>query len=479
MKNLGKIIITLMLFMSSLEATVIAKITPNDVFSGDSTRYILTITGSNVEKPILSDICGNDITSTGSQTSIEMINGAYKKSYSLSYEFTPKKSCTVGAVGVKVDGVVEYSNSVKVNVLPRIQDLSADFVLKLESTKKELYVGEPFTLTLLLKQKRGVDAVDSKFIAPEFKGFWLKSESKPERTQDSRYVTTKLVYSLAAQREGNLTIEPAELKIASRIGVNNWGTLIPQVQWRTYYSNGLTIQAKPLPQGAKIVGNFTITADVDKIEVNPNEAVNLTLEIRGSGNFEDIESFKPFIENVNVFDEKIKLFKNALRQKIVFVSDQDFTIPSFELSYFDIQSQEIKKISTKPIKIKVKGTVSKKELKVTRSDSIQKDIVAEKNNKEVLTVKSQGYTFTLFVFILGLIIGAILVSVKNKISFKKHKKFDIKNEKTLLIKLLPYKESDEDVVALIKILENNIYSKEKLPLDKKRLKEVLKRYDIF
>ncbi|MDF1882927.1 BatD family protein [Sulfurimonas sp. SAG-AH-194-C21] len=475
MKNLGKILTLLILFLSSLNASVTASVTPNDVYAGDMTSYVLTISGSNVDKPVISDICGNTITATGSQTSIQSINGEYKKSYSLTYQFTPKESCTISAVGVMIDGKTEYSNSVSVNVLPRTQDLSADFVLEFETSAKELYVGEPFSITLLLKQKRGAQVVDSKFTAPAFKGFWIKSESKAQRTQDSEYLTTKIVYELAAQREGTHSIDAAELKIASRVGSNNWAGRLPQIRWRTYYSNQVDFRVKALPQNVKIIGDFTIKASVEKGEINPNEALNLKIEIKGSGNFEDIESFKPFVSDVNVFDEKIQLLKDSLSQKIVFVSEQDFIIPVFTLKYFDINTKEVKTIQTEPIEIKVKGNVSKKELSITRDEAIAPKIV---ETAKTVVVEKNNYLYLSLAFILGLAMGIVGMFLKSRNFSKKSKGFDIKDEKVLLIKLLPFKDRDQDVEALVKVLENNIYSKEKVPLDKKSLKAVFKKYDI-
>jgi len=475
MKNLGKIIILLTFLLSSLNASVIARVNPNDVFAGDTTTYVLTIIGSNVKKPIISNICGNEITATGSQTSIESINGSYKKSYSLSYQFTPKKTCSVDVVAVEIDGKVEYSNRVDVNVLPRTQDLNGDFLLEFESSAQELFIGEPFSLTLLLKQKRGAQIVDNKFIAPEFKGFWLKSESKPQRTQDAEYLTTKVVYELAPQREGNLSIKAAELKIASRVNVNNWTNRSPQVRWRTYYSNIVDLKVKALPQNVKIIGDFTIKASVDKKEVNPNDAINVSIEIEGLGNFEDIESFKPFIPDVNIFDEKIKLLKNKLSQKIVFVSEQDFIIPSFELKYFDVNTQKVKTIQTQSIEIKVNGHVEKKELSVARNtETALKTVEVDKN----VLVEKNNYLYISLAFVLGLIIGILVMLLKRKVFSKNRKTFDVKDEKVLLVKLMPYKDSDKDVEDLVRVLENNIYSKEKVTLDKKKLKEVIKKYDI-
>jgi len=57
-------------------------------------------------------------------------------------------------------------------------------------------------------------------------------------------------------------------------------------------------------------------------------------------------------------------------------------------------------------------------------------------------------------------------------------KFDVKNEKMLLIKLLPYKDEDPEVAKLVELLEANIYSTTKEKIDKKLLKEIVKKYNI-
>lgn len=475
MTNLGKITLFLILITSSIYASVTAQVSPKILYAGDTATYILTVEGSDIKKPLLNDICGNDIIGTSSQTSIRSINGDYQKSYTLSYQFVPTKSCTVDGVEVEIDSKVEVSNSVKMTVRPRVQDLNADFTLSLSSSKKELFVGEPFTLTLLLKQKNDAKAVDSKFIAPDFQGFWVKSEGAANRTEDGDFIVTKVVYELASQREGKQSIKPAQLKIARRVGVNNWGTLIPQVKWSSYYSNELEIISKALPNGAKIVGDFTINAIAQKLEVNPNEAVNVTLSVLGKGNLEDVEGFKPYIADVNVFDEKIEIDGDRLTQKLVFVSERDFTIPSFELAFYNTRTSRVEKIVTEPIEIKVRGNVQKSEVKITRDETpiIQRaEIVPQEVNPQ------KDYVTILVAFIVGLVLGVVGMLFKNRSSVKKVKKLDLKNEKLLLIKLLPFKDVDSEVASIVEVLENNVYSKEKKVVNKKLLKEILARYDI-
>jgi len=479
MKNLGRIYLLLVSFVAISYAGVVASVEPAVIYKGDSATYTLTISGEDAKKPVINDICGNSITSTSSRTSIQMINGDYKKSYILGYGFEPSQSCTIDGVEVEIDGKLQKANPVKVEVKPVSQTLNGDFVLSLEASKTDLFVGEPFELTLLLKQRRNADVVDSKFIAPTMKGFWKKSESNPVRYNDGNYIVTKMTYELAAQREGNLTITPAQLRVAKRVGVNNWGSLIPQVKWRSYFSNGVDIDVKPIPNKAKLVGNFTINAIVDKKEINANEALNVTVIVKGDGNFEDIESFKPYIAGVNVFDEKTKVDKNGFSQKLAFVSDNNFTIPPFELAFYNLKTQRVEKIKTKPIDIVVHGSTAKPNqtptLNIKRAKEVTNDVVVP-TKKEVVVETNKLYIF--LAFVVGLALGGVLMSLKGmEFRSKTKNRVNIKDEKLLLIKLLPYKD-DPKVKKIVDTLESNIYSSNKQKLDKKELKEILQKYDI-
>lgn len=474
MKNLGKILILLFCIHVTLFANVKATLDTRVVYSGEMVTYRLSMQGNDILKPSLTQICGNDVVATSSQTSIENINGNYSKTYTLSYQFMPEKSCTIVPTEVSIDGKIEKSNSVKLIVKEPTQDKKAPFTLKLETPKKSFYVGEPFDLTLTLKQSLSAQAVDSKFVAPEFKGFWVKSEGKPTRVDDGENVITTVVYTLAPQREGNFTIEPAQLRIASRVSsINGWGSFAPQVKWRSYYSNKPKLIIKAIPHSASLIGDFSIHTKLEKTEINENEALNLSVVVDGIGNLEDIKSFKPYIQNVNVFDEKIVIKKNRLTQKLAFVSDSNFTIPSFELAFFNTKTQTVQKIKTEPIKIVVNTHTPKKELSIQREEKPS----AASASKEVVVQSEIKKSWLVIAFSIGLVLGIGLMLLKPFIIKKREKSFDFKDEKILLMKLLPYKE-DKEVQNILNILENNLYSNTKEKVDKKLLKEIIKRYEI-
>ena len=470
MKNLGKIALFIFFIPLALYAEVSASVSSQSVSVGEMVTYNLKVSGENIKRPNIHTLCESEVIATNSQTSIQIINGDYQKSYVLSYKFIPQKSCEIQPVQVDVNGVIETTKPIHIEVKPMSAAKDADFILELKSDKHKVFVGEPFKIELVFKQKRDAQAVDSKFIPPELNGLWIKSESDPERYNDAKYTVTKISYMVAAQRAGRLSIKPAQMRIASRDSTkDSWGAWIPQIKWRTYFSNELNVDVEPLPSGVGLVGEFSISAHADKTVVNMNDAVNVTVEVVGDGNLEDIASFKPYIEGVSVFDEKIQISGDTLRQKIAFVADEDFTIPAFTLKFFDPKSSEIKTIKTKPIAIKVRGSKKKAPLTIKRQEA-QEDVT----QAAVDGVKS----IWLFVsFLAGLVAGVVVMILQPWKRYKREKSVSIKDPKTLLVKLLPYK-SDPQVQKMVEILEKNIYSAAKIELDKKELKELLKKYEI-
>jgi len=355
MQNLGKLLIASVLIPNAIYAGVVASVDYATVTVGETVTYSLKVVGADIQRPILDTICQSNVVSTSAQTNIEMINGNYTKSKVLSYQFVPRKSCVIEPKSVVVNGDVETTQAIKIVVKPATQDLNADFLIELTTNKKDVYVGEPFELILLLKQKHRARVVDSKFIPPKLKGFWIKEELKPQRYNEGEFGVTKVVYKLSAQREGSLQITPAQVAIATRTSKRDrWGSFLPQVKWKSYFSNELKMSVNAIPNGVTLIGDFSINATVDKKSIDANEAVNVTIVVAGSGNLEDIGTFKPSINGVSVFDEKPQVNATVFRQKIALVGDNNFLVPAFKVKYFSLKSRTVKEISSKEIQITVK-----------------------------------------------------------------------------------------------------------------------------
>ena len=475
MKNLGRILFGVLLIQSAIYASVVASVDFTKVTVGETVTFSIKSTNANMERPIVDTLCGTNVLATSSQTNIEMINGGYTRTKIFNYKFMPRKTCIIKPLSINVDGKQTETQPIKVDVVAAKQDVNADFVINLVSKKTDVYVGEPFNIEMLVKQKHNARALDSKFTAPQMDGFWVSDKPKQEKYDDGTFVITKLTYKVSAQHPGGLTITPAQLAVAKRSNQRDgWGSFMQDVKWKSYFSNELKIHAKAIPEGAKYIGDFKITATVDKTEVNPNEAVNVRIQVEGKGNLEDIESFKPYIQDVSVFDEKPVVKSDLFSEKIALVGDSDFVVPAFSLKFYNLSTKKQETITTQEIKIKVNGAKPKQELKIKRNESQN---IASSKPTVVHGEKELSILQIIFIFVIGIVVGALVMFFKPWEQLKREKSFDMKDEKKLLIKLMPYKE-DADVQTIVDIVEHNIYAKDKKEIDKKLLKEVLKRYDI-
>mgnify|MGYP000737123265 CR=1 FL=1 len=88
MKSLGKKLVFIITFLHSLVfAGVVADVDGTHVSEGDVVTFSLSLSGSKIQKPNLSSLCGENIIATGSSTNIQSINGSYTKTYVLTYKF--------------------------------------------------------------------------------------------------------------------------------------------------------------------------------------------------------------------------------------------------------------------------------------------------------------------------------------------------------------------------------------------------------
>ena len=480
-----KFLIFLTIFGVNLFASVDASVDYNKVTQGDMVTLRIEASGDDIKMPDIKQICGVNVISVARQKSIQMINGNVKKSIIQSYGFEPQKSCVIEPLEVEVDGKKEKTKPIKITVTKYTpSNLKDEFYLSLSSKKDTVYAGESFEVVLTFKQRKDANVVDSKFYPPKLDGFWIKEQSTPEKSIEGDYIVTRIRYKLSAQRPGTLTIGSSYIKIAQKQYMQDaWGFSMATIRWRSIYSNDIHINVSKPP--VKIVGDFKVSLDVDKTAIHPNEAVTATLTIKGDGNLEDIEPFKPYIDGVSVFDEKPKIdYKtNIFTEKITFVTDDDFTIPSFKLRYFNPKTKEIKTVSTEPVDIKVSGAKKEKNIEVVKSTQNENKEVESNYKKEIkkttdIAIKWIVITF-IFAFLLGFIVAVFMMRKAGyQLGLHKGKKrFNPKDKKALFIKLLPYKD-DKDVKSILDELEKELYKNENGDIDKKILKNVLKRYNI-
>lgn len=483
MQNLGKLAIILMLNLNTW-AKVSADVDQSAITPGNIVTFSLHVSDTRFQKPSISTLCGVSVLATSSQTSVTGVNGKFTKTQTLSYSFAPQHSCTINPIEIKTDAGVVKTAPIKIDVHPLSKEAKEKFSLLYTGEKKEVYVGEPFSVILNSKIRRDMKVIDSKFEPSDMNGFWIKKQQQEPQSTEGDYVNTKITYVLAAQQAGEMTLKPASMNLAQQAAANDFlGGVGNEVKWSRYLSNSYTIKAKPLPAGIDIVGHdLELQANLDKIKVNQNEAVNMTLTLSGSANFEDLGALKPFMANVSVFEDDAKVehfikdgvYKSEYVKKIAFVGDKSFTIPPIEIKYFDTKTASIKTLRTQAYHVEVL-----RQVKGEKNGALK----IEKGEKEQSKPFFENFTqFTSFAMALsaffGFLLGVAVMFFKPFFNKEKHEKLVSNRDlKLLLTKLMAFKE-DAEVRDMIEVLEQKIYLKKVLQLDKSKLQELRKRYKL-
>ncbi|MCH7973135.1 MAG: protein BatD [Bacteroidetes bacterium] len=260
-------------------------------------------------------------------TSVQIINGAVSGSLSFSYYLKPKKTgkFTIGVASVSYQRKTYRSNPLKFEVIKGStqaerrsnnnnnnisdEDIAQNLFIRATVNKKTVYLGEQVTVTYKLYTRLTIAAQMSISKLPQYKGFW----SEELNTSGNISFTTEIVSgkryrvgllkkaALFPTQIGKLTITPFELNVPIRIrNKRRTGNIFDdffndpfdQGQMINYdaKSNSVKITVLPLPDKnvpasfKGTVGNFTMSASIDKTNIKTNETASLKINIKGSGN---------------------------------------------------------------------------------------------------------------------------------------------------------------------------------------------------
>ena len=296
----------------------------------------------------------------------------------------------------------------------------------------------------------------------------VKEDQNARAVEEGRYTLMRRRLVLAAQRGGELTIPSAAMKVAKRAFKRDpWGQWMPEVVWREYYADPVTVTAEPLPDDVELVGHFALRSSVDKNVTDAGAPVQLRISIKGSGNFEDIAPFRPGISGVSSFGGDVitedyleqGVYKGGRLQKITLVADENYTIPPLTLTYFDTQSREVRRLETDPIPITVLGAPKPKVPKTQPPDD---------REGETMSYAIGIPVFMFAGFILG--VAATLLFRRLNLNRPRKRNDDLRSALITLFRHLDDPDARESAAAV----EKHLYEAAEAP-DKKELQKVLRR----
>jgi len=339
--------ICLLVSGASLSAQVSFKASSNarQVVSGQYFNVTFTLhnaDGSNFKAP---DFGGLSVAGGPSRNQMRSsINGRVTTEVSFVYSLVADKpgNYTIAPASLRVGGQEVKSNSLKIEVVkgrdPGATGGAEPFIIEATIDHDTGYVGQQLTLKYTLFANQSVRQVNFTNIS-EFDGFFAKEiknyrSSTEEVVRDGVQYSKRVigVFALFPQQKGITEIEPVNIVLGVSEGGRRSNSIFFTTRLKQHRarSNGLTIQVQDLPQGAPesfsgAIGDFYMGTSIDKKTITQDDALTLTLQIKGDGDGRFIEPpLQPYTDLFDIYDP------NLLGEQEQVVSDKMQVIKTYE-----------------------------------------------------------------------------------------------------------------------------------------------------
>ena len=471
MRILGSLLITATLLLAEFRVYL----EKNPISSGEPARLHITGSGDEIELPKPTRIGPYPVAGVSTSESVVGSGGNYVVKKEKIITFYPDENVTIPPLQAKIDGQSVQSEPIELIVDKSKKNDDVDFRLKVN--KKEAYVGEPIVAELELKIKRSLNIVDYDFIPPKFENFWVKElkSSNKYLEEHGNFLIKRIKFLLFPQKSGLLRITPAIFKFAVPDRTTDmFGFSITAPRWKSVASNSVEIVVKPLPKPVDLVGDFSLSVQVDKRKVKANEPVNLKVVIEGEGNVENLDKIDLDIGDATIYEDKPKIeerFENGkLRakwsQSFSIIAQKSFTIPPISFEYFSLKDKKIKTLRSEPIRIEVEGAPG------VATPTTQPQSGEPKN---VAAPAQASKTRIALIYLAGVLSGVVItLALIWFVRRKKRLHWKFGDKKELLSRLLPHISKDPKIAAMAEALYKEIYEGKRSNIKKKDIEEVLK-----
>lgn len=361
-------VIVLLLFTTAAQCqdvTVAADVSPRFIQLNERARLDLSISGKTLIEHIgiptfnfLPDLLAIPLQS---KTTPRLIDDKVAVAMGWSYELVPQR---VGEI-VLSDVQFTYQNThyfanpgkIIVGAVDTFNNPSTGGVHKVKATvtTQKPFLYEPFEYRFRYLYTTVLPTIESPTSTlPDFDDFILEEQANQKKItgQIDGYYYEDIVKLLYPQRTGKIIIQPTELKLP--IKANS----------KTLMTKPVAINVQPLPtigkptyfQGA--VGEYRITAQVDRKRLQVRKALTLSIHITGTGNIRTVSS--PKLTSIDGFkvDLPIHSKENTPNSQIYSyvlmpLKSGILQIQSIDFAYFNPSTGTYQTTQTDPIPITV------------------------------------------------------------------------------------------------------------------------------
>ena len=437
------------LFVSPLFGNVKLYFSSNTIVKNEAFVFVLEAYGNDITFPNISLIDGQSVQEIASSSATNIINGKVTKKIKKTYSFYPTKDFILPSFETLIDGKNYKTNEEKITIQKALKTQSNIFDFNIKTNNSDLYIGENFILTMVFKYKKDVDILDLTFDQPNFENFWYKQIDNSKKYEDGDFTVFEIKFLMFALKKGIQKIEP--LGINAQIMDNNSYSVFSSTRNKKIYSNELEFDIKSLPDNINLIGNFDISASVDKLIVKKGEAVSFKLNIKGKGNIDDLSDIKLPIDDVTIYENKPLVrtqtsnneYSGEWEKVYSIIANKSFTIPSIKIDYFDKNLSKTISKQTDIFNIEVLDEEIKKEVVLEKAENI---VLPIETPKETIKVVEKTSTLDRIIFFfLGVVFSLLIISLYYYVITSRREK---QEDKPLVKKVKESKTKEE----LLKIL---------------------------
>lgn len=430
MKN--GLVLLIMLFISGFAIGQVqfeTKVSKNRLGVNERLRvdFVMNEDGDNFNPPSFSNF--TVVGGPNQAVSNSWING--KRSYSKTYSYflAPKGrgKFTIGQAEITIDGNIYKTTPVQVEVTAAVdqptEGENSDYVasenlhLVAEISNTNPYLNEAITVVYKLYVSPRINVSDWRQLDnPKFSDFWsqnidinrLEVENGTYKGEPYRFVVLRKTV-LYPQKTGKLNIEPLTLNISVEVPGNRrdiFGNRFYETVDKVVAAGNRVIDVKPLPEAGKpadftgAVGkNLNLRVTADKTELRATESLQAKVEVTGQGNLKlfdlppltvpaSMEKYEPeYVEKVNT---TINGMQGSISNTYTLVpqSRGKYPIPPMTFSYFDLNSQSYKTLTSSEIMIDVAAPPAGSNLASGSSGAVAQQVPAATNQFRYIKLNS-------------------------------------------------------------------------------------------
>ncbi len=438
--------------------------------------------------------------SSSTSTNISIVNGNMQRNYNLSYTYiaqiNKEGTYIIPSAKVVVKKKEYLSKQVNIKVIKASdqnqqnnnqsstssaneqgQTSTNDLFIRILTNKTNVYKDEPILVTIKMYTKLQISGIENvKF--PDFNGFMVQElETPPLRNLNREEVNGEIYgtgilkkYLIYPQQIGKQKITPFSMDCIYQKKRQGYQRSVFDDFFDNYQNFRTQVESKPrfinvkkLPKNkpanyAGAVGNFKLSASVNKNKVKANDALTLKVKISGNGNLKyinpiiinfppDLEVYDPK-ENSNITNsDKGSTGTKTFEYLIIPRHEGEYTIPEVKFSYFNPSTARYKTLKSNSFKLIVDKSDVDTTLALTTIYSkedlqfIGKDIRFIKKGKSRLKGKNEflfnkvmfqlAYIFLLVIFIIVIIIKKKFIMQNQNINLMRNKKANMYARKRL------------------------------------------------